>query len=58
MKQNLLYLKDKGVQIPIICGGAALKNEYVSGELQPSYGGVVAYGKDAFSGLKFMQSLD
>jgi 5-methyltetrahydrofolate--homocysteine methyltransferase len=57
MRETLLFLKSKGIDIPVICGGAALNADFVKHQLQPIYDGKVDYGKDAFSGLKFIASL-
>ena len=56
MKETLIYLKLKGISIPVICGGAALNQDFVEKELQKVYDGKVIFGKDAFSGLSFMRS--
>jgi 5-methyltetrahydrofolate--homocysteine methyltransferase len=57
MVDTLEYLKKHNVQIPIICGGAALNEEFVNIELKKSYDGFVCYGKDAFSGLNFIKGI-
>jgi len=56
MKETLIYLKSKGVTIPVICGGAALNQEFVEKELQSVYDGKVVFGKDAFAGLRFISN--
>lgn len=58
MKETLEFLTKHNIQIPVICGGAALNEDFVVNELQSVYKGKVVFGKDAFSGLRFMQSLD
>ena len=57
MRETLNYLTEKGIYIPVICGGAALNKEFVENELQKVYKGKVMFGKDAFSGLKFIQDI-
>lgn len=57
MKETLEYLNQAGIQIPVICGGAALNEDFVKKELQSVYQGPVIFGKDAFSGLDFMKNL-
>jgi len=57
MKETLQYLQQRKIDIPIICGGAALTEEFVEKELQKVYTGQVAYGRDAFAGLQFMQEI-
>ncbi|MCK9330242.1 MAG: homocysteine S-methyltransferase family protein [Candidatus Cloacimonetes bacterium] len=57
MKETLEYLNSKDIKIPVVCGGAALNQDFIAKQLQPVYKGKVVYGRDAFSGLKFMQAL-
>jgi len=57
MKDDLIELSHRGITIPVICGGAALTGKFVENELQKAYKGKVYYAKDAFEGLKIMQSL-
>ncbi len=54
MKEILLAFADRGIHVPVICGGAALTPDFVSSALQPVYQGQVHYGSDAFSALKIM----
>jgi len=57
MKENLEVLNERGIQMPIILGGAALTRKYVEEDLRAIYKGALAYGKDAFSGLHFMEEI-
>lgn len=57
MKETLEYLQQAGINIPVICGGAALNEEFVKKELQSVYNGKVVFGRDAFSGLDFMKNM-
>ncbi|MDD5226076.1 MAG: dihydropteroate synthase, partial [Candidatus Omnitrophica bacterium] len=57
MKEDLEEMSRRGVKIPVICGGAALTERYVERDLAQVYQGPVHYGRDAFSGLKIMESL-
>lgn len=57
MKENLETLNDRGVTIPVICGGAALTRRYVEENLRTTYKGDVFYGEDAFAGLHIMDEL-
>jgi len=57
MCETLAYLKANNISIPIICGGAALNEDFVKTELQKVYSGQVVYGKDAFAGLRFIQNI-
>ncbi len=57
MKEDLEEMHRKGIKIPVICGGAALNERYVERDLAAAYQGPVHYGRDAFSGLRIMESL-
>ncbi|MFQ5823108.1 MAG: methionine synthase [bacterium] len=57
MKENLEVLNERDIKIPVILGGAALTRRYVEEDLRAIYKGQLAYGKDAFSGLHFMEAL-
>ena len=58
MKDNLEVLTEHGVTPPIILGGAALTRAYVEQDLRKNYSGSLAYARDAFDGLKFMQQIE
>ncbi len=57
MKEDLEEMHRRGIKIPVICGGAALTERFVERDLTQAYQGPVHYGRDAFSGLKIMESL-
>lgn len=57
MKENLEVLNERGVNIPIILGGAALTRRYVEEDCRQVYNGLVVYGQDAFDDLKYMEAL-
>ncbi len=57
MKENLEVLNERGIELPIILGGAALTRKYVEEDLRAIYKGALAYGKDAFAGLHFMEEV-
>lgn len=58
MKENLELMNSRGIETPVICGGAALNRAFVEQDLATAYGkGTVYYGKDAFSGLYVMDEL-
>jgi 5-methyltetrahydrofolate--homocysteine methyltransferase len=58
MKENLELMQQRGLKIPVICGGAALTRRYVEDNLRRTYqNGTVFYGEDAFSGLHLMEEL-
>jgi 5-methyltetrahydrofolate--homocysteine methyltransferase len=44
-------LKAAGIHCPILVGGAALSNRFTRLKIAPEYDGVVAYAKDAMTGL-------
>jgi len=58
MKENLEEMSKRGIQTPVICGGAALNRAYVEVDLRQAYKtGPVYYGEDAFTGLQIMDEL-
>jgi len=58
MKENLELMSSRGIETPVICGGAALNRAYVEQDLSAAYtSGKVYYGQDAFSGLHIMDEL-
>ncbi|MCK6553560.1 methionine synthase [Candidatus Binatia bacterium] len=50
-------LKGAGVDCPILVGGAALSNRFTRLKIAPEYDGIVAYAKDAMSGLDLANRL-
>ncbi len=57
MRENLEEMRRQGWTKPVVLGGAALTRAYVENDCSQSYGRKVAYAKDAFSGLHFMEKL-
>ncbi|HEX6196351.1 MAG TPA: vitamin B12 dependent-methionine synthase activation domain-containing protein, partial [Jiangellaceae bacterium] len=59
MKENLEELNARGIadQWPVLLGGAALTRAYVEDDLDALYQGEVRYARDAFDGLKLMDSV-
>jgi 5-methyltetrahydrofolate--homocysteine methyltransferase len=57
MKENLIEMARAGMKVPVICGGAALTKKFVESDLSKAYNGRVYYAKDAFDGLKIMQTV-
>ena len=45
-------LRDAGVQVPLLVGGAALSEKYTTGKIAPSYTAPTFYAKDAMTGLR------
>lgn len=56
MKENLEIFKENQIDIPVICGGAALTPRYVEKTMSGVYAGSVHYAKDAMAGLKIMET--
>src|SRR5579859_7976374 len=50
-------LRDAGIQIPLLVGGAALSAKFTQTKIAPSYGKAVCYAKDAMTGLRLMNEL-
>ena len=57
MRENLEEMRRQGWTTPVVLGGAALTRAYVENECSQTYGRKVAYAKDAFAGLYFMDKL-
>src|SRR6266404_1955724 len=50
-------LKNAGIEIPMLVGGAALSAKFTQTKIAPSYGKAVCYAKDAMTGLRLMNEL-
>jgi len=59
MKENLQEMNSRGVadKLPVLLGGAALTRSYVENDLSEVYQGKVSYARDAFEGLRLMDSV-
>lgn len=57
MKENLELMRERGLTIPVILGGAALTRRYVEQDLRAVYNCKLAYANDAFDGLRFMEHI-
>jgi len=57
MRENLLYMEELGLTIPVILGGAALTRDFVAEQCQSVYSGPVLYAEDAFEGLRHLNTL-
>jgi len=58
MRENLHDLTLRGIDIPVMLGGAALTRAYVEEDCVAAYGaGRVAYAQDAFDGLDLMNKI-
>jgi len=58
MRDNLAELNDRGMaeRWPVLLGGAALTRAYVEQDLAELFGGKVRYARDAFEGLRLMDT--
>ena len=50
-------LRDAGVHVPLLVGGAALSEKYTVTKIAPAYGEAVCYAKDAMTGLRLINQL-
>ena len=50
-------LKDAGIGVPLLVGGAALTEKFTQTKIAPTYGEAVCYAKDAMTGLRLMNEL-
>jgi 5-methyltetrahydrofolate--homocysteine methyltransferase len=50
-------LKDAGIAVPLLVGGAALSARFTEQKIAPSYQNAVCYAKDAMTGLRLMNEL-
>ncbi|MBS1797929.1 MAG: methionine synthase [Acidobacteria bacterium] len=57
MRDNLEIMNERGIDVPVILGGAALNRKYVDQDLIPLYRGRLFYARDAFDGLHAMDEL-
>lgn len=59
MKENLQEMNTRGLadEFPVLLGGAALTRSYVENDLAEVYEGEVHYARDAFEGLKLMDTI-
>src|SRR5579884_2323476 len=50
-------LREAGIRVPLLVGGAALSDKFTRRKIAPSYGEAVLYAKDAMTGLNLMNRL-
>jgi 5-methyltetrahydrofolate--homocysteine methyltransferase len=50
-------LKDRGVSVPLLVGGAALSEKFTKTKIAPSYGSPTFYAKDAMTGLRLLNEI-
>lgn len=58
MLENLNTLKEQGITIPILLGGAALTRSFINDFCRPAYDGPIFYCKDAFDGVTAMSRIE
>jgi len=58
MKENLEELEKRGIDIPILMGGAALTRNFVDDYCRPIYSGPIFYCRDAFDGVIAMSRIE
>jgi 5-methyltetrahydrofolate--homocysteine methyltransferase len=57
MRENLEEMNARGVNVPVLLGGAALTRDYAEDDLANLYTGPLLYCKDAFEGLHMMDAI-
>jgi 5-methyltetrahydrofolate--homocysteine methyltransferase len=50
-------LRQAGIAVPLLVGGAALSNKFTATKIAPAYGAPVLYAKDAMQGLELANHL-
>lgn len=50
-------LKNSGIGLPLLVGGAALSDRFTRGRIAPAYGNTVVYANDAMNGLDILNRL-
>jgi 5-methyltetrahydrofolate--homocysteine methyltransferase len=50
-------LREAGITVPLLVGGAALSEKFTTTKIAPQYGTAVCYAKDAMTGLRLMNEL-
>ncbi len=58
MKDNLEAMKEAGIKIPLLLGGAALTRAFIDDFCRPFYDGPIFYCKDAFDGVTAMSRIE
>ncbi|MCK4974932.1 MAG: B12-binding domain-containing protein, partial [Sulfurimonas sp.] len=58
MQENLKILKEQGINLPVILGGAALTRTFIDDFCRPIYDGPIFYCKDAFDGVTAMSRIE
>ncbi len=50
-------LREAGIRVPLLVGGAALSQKFTTNKIAPAYAEAVCYAKDAMTGLSLMNRL-
>ena len=50
-------LRDAGISVPLLVGGAALSEKFTMSKIAPAYQGPTFYAKDAMTGLSLMNAI-
>jgi 5-methyltetrahydrofolate--homocysteine methyltransferase len=50
-------LREHGINVPLLVGGAALSDRFTRTKIAPSYGSPTFYAKDAMTGLKMLNEI-
>jgi 5-methyltetrahydrofolate--homocysteine methyltransferase len=50
-------LREAGIRVPLLVGGAALSDKFTRGKIAPAYAELVCYAKDAMTGLRLMNEV-
>jgi 5-methyltetrahydrofolate--homocysteine methyltransferase len=50
-------LRDRGVNVPLLVGGAALSEKFTKTKIAPSYASPTFYAKDAMTGLRLLNEI-
>ncbi len=50
-------LRDAGIDVPLLVGGAALSEKFTTGRIGPAYAAPTFYAKDAMTGLRLMNEI-
>ncbi|SMC09227.1 methionine synthase [Nitratiruptor tergarcus] len=58
MLENLKEMKQKGIDAPVLLGGAALTKKFVDEFCRPAYDGPIFYCRDAFDGIVAMSRIE
>src|SRR5579862_6644067 len=50
-------LREAGIRVPLLVGGAALSDKFTRGKIAPAYEELVCYARDAMTGLHIMNQV-